>query len=305
MKRFTAIIIALAILAVLGAILILIKTGAFEPKDQGDDDIFIGDDEDEDYIEIDKIDKSKVNGISLDLSGETLSYEKRDGKWIYPACEGFTVDESIIEAMINSLEKIDGYRVICEDCESKAEYGLEEPSSRIDLTFSDGGKKSYLFGDFSNYSQAYYFAIEGEKKVYLLVDKITAFCNKSLKDTIVCKKAETMPAASSVKTVVSGEKTITSGDEGAGELITALCSLSYGKLVGMVGYGSDELLTSGTTEVTLGYTVEANEVKVDESVTFTLGASEDKLYMIGSDSLIFEASGSGNDKIIALLFQGE
>lgn len=142
-----------------------------------------------------KIDKSNVKKLSWEVGSTKLSFQKKDGKWIYEEDENFPVNNEKIENLLEQFESF-GVSFEIEQVEDYGQYGLENPAGTIQIQTKDE-KYEVSIGDFSNMDSERYVSI-GDGNAYLVKeDPLDAF-SIELKDLI---KNDEIPDLSKTKEI--------------------------------------------------------------------------------------------------------
>jgi len=122
-----------------------------------------------------------VQSLSWEKDKETLSFHKRDGKWVYDGDEAFPVDEEKMRELLGVFEQF-GVSFIIEEVEDYGQYGLDKPVCTIKLSTGD---KSYEIrvGGFSTMDQQRYVSI-GDGNAYLVKNDPMDLYGADLSDVI-------------------------------------------------------------------------------------------------------------------------
>ncbi|HBY71521.1 MAG TPA: hypothetical protein DEG06_04675, partial [Lachnospiraceae bacterium] len=97
--------------------------------------------------------------ITLTLQGET---------WISEAEPERPINQQYVKNMINLVEKVDARRILSENAENLAEYGLDQPKAYLQVTLKDASTLTLQIGDESSGISGCYALVNEDNKVYLL-----------------------------------------------------------------------------------------------------------------------------------------
>lgn len=137
------------------------------------------------------VDADDVTAISWDYS-EQLSFVKEDGQWVYEEDPDFPLDESYLEAMLDSVKEIQSSRTI-EAVEDWDQYTLEVPICEITVTAGDD-TQTIRIGEETALGGERYLSI-GDGNAYLVDAQILDAFSYGLYDVLAY---ESIPSMSEV-----------------------------------------------------------------------------------------------------------
>lgn len=110
-----------------------------------------------------------VNSLSYEYGTETISvvYDEDEETWERSDNADYTLIQSTIETMVDTLTDAEIVRDLGEDIEDLSEYGLEEPSWTVTVGDDEGASYTVLIGNLNNTAGGVYAMIEGESRVVL------------------------------------------------------------------------------------------------------------------------------------------
>ncbi len=119
-----------------------------------------------------------VNFVSVsseEVAKLTWSYDDKeytlekddDGNWIWTANKDFALEQDTIKDMAYAVSNITASRKLT-DVTDYAQYGLDEPDSRISFETADGETVEILTGDLNEVSGEYYARRADDYSVYLV-----------------------------------------------------------------------------------------------------------------------------------------
>ena len=125
-----------------------------------------------------------VNKIEIDKKGtEQVELAKgADGKWAITAPQSLTGDQDAITGIISVLSGLNSERVVEDHAIDLKQYGLADPSVKIDLTMKDGKSQKLLLGDDTPTGNAVYAAVGGDPRVFTLASYSKTSLDKTTPD---------------------------------------------------------------------------------------------------------------------------
>jgi uncharacterized protein DUF4340 len=125
-----------------------------------------------------------VNKIEIDRRGsDSVDLEKSgDGKWEITAPQKLTADQDTISSMISSLAALNSERVVEDHAIDLKQYGLADPTVKIDIDTKDGKSQKLLLGDDTPTGNGVYAAVGGDPRVFTLASYSKTSVDKSASD---------------------------------------------------------------------------------------------------------------------------
>ena len=125
-----------------------------------------------------------VTKIEIDKKGtEQVELAKgSDGKWAITAPQSLTGDQDAITGVISVLSGLTSEQVVEDHAIDLKQYGLADPSVKIDLTMKDGKSQKILLGDDTPTGNAVYAAVGGDPRVFTLATYSKSSLDKSASD---------------------------------------------------------------------------------------------------------------------------
>jgi len=123
---------------------------------------------DAEYIVVDTNNRDDIIAFFTDVGGEGLHFTRESGDWVIRGREEMTIDQTIPETMLNSIEEVQVSELLLEYAPNLSPFGFDEPTYTIRLYFGDGTNVAYLFGDFMPALQLYYFTIQDSDRLYTI-----------------------------------------------------------------------------------------------------------------------------------------
>jgi Domain of unknown function (DUF4340) len=125
-----------------------------------------------------------VSKIEIDKKGtDQVEVAKgSDGKWSITAPHALTGDQDAITGVISVLSGLNSEKVVEDHAIDLKQYGLADPSVKIDLTMKDGKSQQVLLGDDTPTGNAVYAAVGGDPRVFTLASYTKTNLDKSASD---------------------------------------------------------------------------------------------------------------------------
>lgn len=150
------------------------------------------------------VDTESVTALSWEYAGNTFSFHKSGGKWIYDTDENFPVNEDKIESLLSQFTEF-GASFVIEEVDDFGQYGLSDPLATISVT---AGEESYEvnLGDYSTMDAQRYVSV-GDGKVYLVKHDPLDDYDLTISDLIQNDEIPVLTSATGIQ--FSGEETYT------------------------------------------------------------------------------------------------
>ncbi len=144
----------------------------------------------------------EVKALSWECSTGSFSFHRdEDGVWIYDADEGFPVNESKIENLLDQFREF-GAAFVIEEVEDWEQYGLKDPVCSIHME-TEGGAYEILLGNYSAMDSQRYVSMGGGNAYLVKTDPLESF-ELQISDLI---RHDEIPALENVAQLqLSGEK---------------------------------------------------------------------------------------------------
>ena len=125
-----------------------------------------------------------VTKIEIDKKGtEQVELAKgSDGKWAITAPQSLAGDQDAITGVISVLSGLTSEQVVEDHAIDLKQYGLADPSVKIDLTMKDGKSQKILLGDDTPTGNAVYAAVAGDPRVFTLASYSKTSLDKTASD---------------------------------------------------------------------------------------------------------------------------
>ncbi|MBR5322465.1 MAG: DUF4340 domain-containing protein [Clostridia bacterium] len=161
MKKLIKLIVLILVLAGLTVGYVLYSNYVAE-QEQGNTDI-----SEDTSVEVLKIDESSVVSIEYTYDEEVILLKKAEDKWLWAEDEDFPLDQSYPEYMLYDLSNVIADRLIAENLDNEADFGMDEPKIVVNYETANGEKYVYTIGDYNSTAECYYIKSSASDKIYM------------------------------------------------------------------------------------------------------------------------------------------
>ena len=117
--------------------------------------------------------KEEISSVAIKNSlGEFTATRSGEGENVSYSISGLNDGENVeqlsIEELINNISNIKSLKIVADNLENAAIYGLENPTAQITVDCLDGSKIILKKGTNAPLSQGAYAMVDGKNKVYLI-----------------------------------------------------------------------------------------------------------------------------------------
>lgn len=233
-------ILAVVLLLMIGCYVLLVNRNQSEEEEKEDTSIVLNDYEIE-----------EVSEFFVEQNGTTLRFLAEEDGFVMAQEEGFPLDESQAQLMINAVAKLSAEGIVSEDPKDLEQYGLESPQTTATLTLKDGTSITLFIGDTLPSNSSRYAKLDRSNTVYRVESIVQTYLQKTRQDLI---SAEALPTVSgTIQTIkIENEKnTITLSYEENNELDRTGGNMNPWVIEGVNGKISAD--TSAMTELLSSY----------------------------------------------------
>ena len=155
MKLYKNAIILLLVLAVLGGAYYFVLK--WEPKKETVKN---------DTVSIFKTEKENISEISIDsINGKYVFYREGE-EWKVKDNSSIKLNQSKVDTLAYDIATINAEQVVEENPQDLAQYGLDSPTSTVEVKLTDGSIKKFFIGNKTPTKTAYYFKDNDVNTVY-------------------------------------------------------------------------------------------------------------------------------------------
>lgn len=170
MKKVRNLVIALAVLIVLGVVYFLAKQGLFEEKEEAEEAVSVTD-----------MSADDIQEISFKLGEDTVKFTKTEDTWKLESDANFPVDDEKLGTVIDAVADLEAIRELT-DAEDASEYGLDNPINTITVKDTDGEEFSLNIGDSASTGDIYVNSTAKEGTVYTVSSSFSSQFDKKVYD---------------------------------------------------------------------------------------------------------------------------
>lgn len=118
-------------------------------------------------ITIYEVDSDNIVKVGVKTADEEYSVMKNGEKWELSNGSGLRINDSKIQSLVYSCSAISASKIMSENPEDVAAYGLDEPSSVVDIYLEDGSVKTVLVGSTTLDKASGYIKLADSSAIYL------------------------------------------------------------------------------------------------------------------------------------------
>ena len=138
-------------------------------------------------------DYKNVSALSYVHDWEELKFKVVDGKWTLEDDPDFPLDQTTVSYMAAAISDYGGFRRIDYDPEKYSDYGFDEPTYKISVTYYDKAKdsfrtRSYVIGLKNPVTGYYYFYEDGDKYLYSINDTLFQYFDYTKEELFISDK---------------------------------------------------------------------------------------------------------------------
>ena len=119
-------------------------------------------------IDLVTIDTTQVSTLHVVMKDADLTLKLQGEEWISEAEPDRPINQDRVKTMLSAIDDINADRIIMEQPENLADYGLEEPAAFVTATLQDGSSVTVKIGNEAGDSDGYYGLVNEDGIVYLL-----------------------------------------------------------------------------------------------------------------------------------------
>ena len=164
MKKGIKLLVLLAVLCLM-IVGYVVFSGYMQSKEnEGNDDAV------DTSVSVLSIDSATVSNIDYKYLEEDISLKKDGDTWQWSEDAEFPLDQTFPDEMASYLSKIVGKRVVAENLDNEADFGMDEPYMVINYSTIDGKSYVYTIGSYNSAAKCYYFKHSTQDRIFMTGD---------------------------------------------------------------------------------------------------------------------------------------
>lgn len=144
-------------------------------------------------ISVTDLDSDKIEKLEYTSGGENYSFIKdSDGTWKWEQDQTISITQSYVTDIVSNACSLKADRLLAENLDNIAEYGLDNPAYTVKLTDSDGQQEVIYIGSQNTSTSNYYAYVDGRTNVYTIDSTLIDTLGHTLNDMIEHSEVPTM-----------------------------------------------------------------------------------------------------------------
>jgi len=244
-----------------------------------------------------EMDASTITSLSYRYGDqEFITLDQSGGAWKWSEDALFPLNQTTVASMASAIARIGAMRTV--DGGEAADYGLENPTCEIRVTYNGNTTYKYAIGDYNSFAGGYYFR-DDDGSFYIIASGLLPYFQKDMDDLITLDTALATTADSVVSFTVNkdGVSTEVTEEDTVGTMYDQFCELDlldwvdyYADSEEMTSYGIDGAKTLTLTyskDVSVSSDTSGQTTKVNAAYTIRFGDTVDGMvYYSPADSKI-------------------
>jgi hypothetical protein len=169
-------------LLILLAVVALLAGGYFAAKHFLFDDEAEKTDSESETVPVGALQADEVAGILYVCGDETIELRKDGDTWRLKSDGGFPVKQAYADTMASEAANLEAQRLVSENADDFAQYGLDAPETAFVFTKTDGTQVTFYIGSYNNFGGTYYMNVAGTEKIYLISGEFLDAFDHPLRD---------------------------------------------------------------------------------------------------------------------------
>lgn len=187
-KQIITIIVTFAVVLALIVVYNVVRNMNIDDSDDSTDDGGVAG-----TFQIIDEDYKNVSALSYIHDGEELKFKVVDGKWTLADDPDFPLDQTTVSYMAGAISDYGAYRKFEYNSEKSSDYGFDNPTYKISVTYYDKDKdsfrtRSYVIGSKNPVTGYYYFHEDGDKYLYSINDALFQYFDYTKKELFSADK---------------------------------------------------------------------------------------------------------------------
>ena len=109
-----------------------------------------------------------LNNMQYNEDGSRVALAEGEKGYAIEGLDEFDLNQTTAETMIGYAANLTASKMVTDNAENLADYGLDKPRSTVTMNYKDGKKTTWIIGSQAPTSSASYFSEKGSKAVFLL-----------------------------------------------------------------------------------------------------------------------------------------
>lgn len=136
----------------------------------------------EEAIPVNAMQVDDIQQIEYLFGDEKIVLVREQDKWSLVHDPEFPVKQTLAQAMASLSASLSAVRLVSDNPDDFAEYGLSEPETAYLFTLHDGTKVTYFLGNYNSFGSTYYMNVAGTNQIYLISDEYLQAFDHGLSD---------------------------------------------------------------------------------------------------------------------------
>lgn len=124
--------------------------------------------EEAETIALATLDTEQLSTLHYIYEDFDMTLNLKDGTWVSAEDPDRPINQDNVTSMIGVIDEINATRLIADNSDNLADYGLDQPASYLQATLTDNSTVTLQIGNMASGSSGYYALVNDDKKVYLL-----------------------------------------------------------------------------------------------------------------------------------------
>ena len=165
-------------------------------------------------VEVLYLDYNTIDSIEYVFEEQTVKLKKVGEVWQWAEDSDFSLEQSYPNDMVDALSSIVADRLIADNLDNEADFGMDTPNFTIKYTVSDGTEYVYTIGDYNQTAEGYYIKSSIQDKIFMTkTNPVTPFVYNVLEMAVIDSfSAPDAESITKVEYVVEGKSNIITKD---------------------------------------------------------------------------------------------
>lgn len=133
-------------------------------------------------IEILKLDENKISKITLNNEKGSISFVKRDDKWVYEEKPDLKLDENMVNSVVQNFTALNAEKSVEKEPSDLEKYGLKDTKNTATATLQDGSTYTLELGNQTPSGSSFYLKVKDKNEVYTVSESAGKAIKYSIND---------------------------------------------------------------------------------------------------------------------------